>query len=325
MSKILITGITGFIGSHLASRLTSQKHAVVGVTKPSSSRDNSSLKPFLKDIKIHALDISDYYALSRVMKSEDPDIVVHLAAASSISDSFEKPFQNVETNMLGTMNVIHSIMDLPDYKKKRMLYASSAAIYGKQNAQPINEAATPNPQNPYSITKEVSEQYLRLISRVYGFNFIAMRPTNTYGRKLDRSYFVEYIVTSMLTNSDKIYLGAPDVIRDYIYVDDHVNAYIKAIEHPEVNNEAFNVGSGMGVSNKDLVFKIAEVIGFDETRIVLNQYPPNYPFRPYDGDQPKLLIDSSKLRKTLGWNPEIDLDEGIKKSITFWKQKLESS
>ena len=251
----------------------------------------------------------------------NPDVIIHLAAISSIRDSLEKPFSIVETNTIGTMNVIHSTLELPNFKDKRILYASSGAIYGRQKIQPITEDTVPDLRNPYVISKAVTENYLKVMNNVYKLNYIAMRPTNTYGRKLDKSLFVEYLVTNMLTDNT-IYVGAIEDIRDYLYVDDHVDAYVKALERPEVNNEAFNLGTGIGISNKELAFKIADMIGFDRSKILLNQYPPGFPFRPGEVDQPILTLDSTKIQRLLGWKARVKLDDGIRKTIDFWKQKL---
>lgn len=319
--KILITGITGFIGSHLAKKLKENGYQVSGITKVSSSRNNLELEPFLSGIKITTCDVSDYYSTHNIIHDADPDVIVHLAASSSIKDSFEKPFLDVNTNILGTMNIAHSIMELPNFKEKRLLYASAAAIYGNQDELPIKETATPRPLNPYSINKAMSETYLNTLSRIYGLKVVSMRPTNTYGRKLDPSFYIEYLITNML-KGNKIYLGSPDTIRDYMYVDDHVNAYIKAIEHSEVNNEAFNVGLGIGTTNKEVAYKIADLLDFDKSNIVLGQYPPNYPFRPYDADQPAMKLDNSKIKAMLGWSSKTDLYTGLKKTVDFWKNKL---
>ena len=321
MKKVLITGVTGFIGSHLALALSKKGYEVYSIIKHSTSRDMKSLSPFLKDTIILTCDISDYQSVSHTIKNVDPDIVVHLAALSPVRDSFERPFGYVQTNIVGTMNIAHSMLELADFKKKKLIYASTAEVYGIQKVQPTKEDAALNPSSPYAITKAMTDMYLRMMPSIYGLNTTVMRCTNTFGRKLDASFFVEYVITNILKR-EKVYIGAPDSIRDYMYIDDHVNAYIKAIEHPEVSGEAFNAAPGIGLTNKEVAFKIAEMLGYDKKKIVLGKYPPNYPIRPLESDQPFIVLDNTKIKKMLGWKPEIKFEEGLKKTIDYWKYKM---
>lgn len=322
MKKILVTGVTGFIGSHLALELSQKKgYQVFGLVKFSTSRDMKALQPFLKDTILITGNIEDYHSIANILKNINPDIVVHLAALSPVRESFEKPFSYIQSNVVGTLNIAHAMLELPDFKKKKMIYASSAEVYGPQKVQPIKEDAVLNPSSPYSNTKAMTDVYLRMMANVYGLKTIVLRNNNTYGRKHDASFFIEYVITTML-KGDKLYIGAPDSIRDYMYVSDHVNSYIKAIESEDVSGEAFNVDPRNPISNKDVAFKIADIIGYDKENIILGQYPPNYPMRPIESDQPFITLDATKIKNSLGWEPKVSLDDGLKKAIEYWKQKL---
>jgi nucleoside-diphosphate-sugar epimerase len=129
---------------------------------------------------------------------------------------------------------------------------------------------------------------------------------------------VEYLVTSMLRGG-KVYVGAPDSRRDYMYVDDHVRAYVAAIRRPEVAGEAFNAAAGHVVSNRDLALKIADIVGFPRRNLVFGEYPPGYPSRPLVSDQPFIELDASKIRSTLGWRAKVSLDEGIRRTVEYWR------
>lgn len=321
MARILIAGVTGFIGSHLARKLCDIGHEVYGVARISSSRDTTSLQPFLKDVKFSTADVSDYYSISKTIKKVNPDVIVNLAAVSSIPESLDKPFVSLNTDVIGQVNIAYALMELPDYKEKRIIYASAGSVYGEQKVQPVKEDALLNPRNPYALNKATNEIYMKMLSNIYGIKSIVMRPANTYGRKLDTSFFVEYIVTNMIAGN-KIYLGIPDAIRDYLYVDDHVEAYVKAIEHSEINGETFNIGSGVGTSNKDVVLKIADLIGFDKHKIFLGKYPPGYSFRPTAADQPQMILDNTKISAMLGWKLQYGLDAGLKRTVEYWKSKI---
>jgi dTDP-glucose 4,6-dehydratase len=131
---------------------------------------------------------------------------------------------------------------------------------------------------------------------------------------------VEYLVTQML-KGNKVYIGAPDSVRDYMYVDDHVNGYLMAMAKKKANGQVFNVGTGIGVSNKELAITIADKLGFDKKNLVLGSYPPGYPYRPLISDQPAIVMDAAKIREELGWKPTVSLSEGLDKVIAYYKKK----
>jgi len=323
MKKIIVTGVSGFIGSHLSEELSKSEYEVYGIVKHSTSRNMEKLNAFLKNVVILTCDVSDYQSVFHTLKEVDPDIIVHLAALSPVRESFEKPFGYIQTNIIGTLNIAHVMLKLPDFKEKKLIYASTAEVYGIKNAMQIKEDDSLNPSSPYANTKTMTDTYLRMMSYVYGLNTTVLRCANTYGRKFDTSFLVEYLITTMLKGG-KVYIGAPGSVRDYMYVTDHVNAYIKAIEHLEISGEAFNAGTGFGISNKDLAFKIADMIGYDKKNIILGKYPQNYPIRPIEADQPFIILDNTKIKEVLGWTPKVNLEEGLKKSIAYWKERLEA-
>lgn len=320
MKSIFITGVTGFIGSHLAQTL-SKTYDVYGAVKYSTSRNMAALNEFLKDITLVRCDISDYHSVHNILKSINPDVVIHLAALSPVRDSFEMPFTYIQANVHGTLNIAHSMLELPDFKRKKLIYASTAEVYGIQKTRPIKEDAALNPSSPYANTKSMTDTYLRMMTPVYGLNTTVMRCTNSYGRKLDTGFYIEYVITAML-RGEKVYIGAPDSTRDYMYVTDHVSAYVAALEHPEVKGEAFNATPGGEISNRDLAVKIADMIGFNKKNLVLGKYPPNYPLRPIESDQPHIDLDPSKIKKLLGWKPTVTLEDGLTRSVKFWREKL---
>lgn len=321
--RVLITGVTGFVGSHLAKELVNKGHEVFGVTKFSTSRDIKSLNNYLQDVTLLTCDIADNHSVANTLKTADMDAVIHLAALSPVRDSFEKPFSYIQANIIGTLNIAHALMALPDADKRKMIYASTAEVYGIQKVKPIKEDAQLNPSSPYSNTKAMTDMYLRMLSSTYGFNVTVMRCTNTYGRKLDASFYIEYVITMML-KKQKVYIGAPDSERDYMYIADHVNAYIKALENFNVKGEAFNAGTGDGITNKDLAYMLADMVGYDKKNIILGKYPPNYPIRPLISDQPFIVLDSTKIQKRLGWKPTVPLSKGLKITVDYWKEKLKN-
>ncbi|MBI2542859.1 MAG: NAD(P)-dependent oxidoreductase [Candidatus Aenigmarchaeota archaeon] len=319
--KILITGVTGFIGSHLASELVKRNHEIYGLIKHVPSRDMRVFKEFLTDVTLVNGDITSFLSTLNVLKSINPDVIVNLAALSPVRLSFERPFEYIQANLLGTMNIAHSILELPDFRNRQLIIASTAEVYGMQNEQPVKEDAILNPSSPYAVSKAAADMYIRMMVDSYGLNGTVMRATNSYGRKFDNSFMIEYLVTEMI-KGNKIYIGAPDSIRDYMYVDDHVSAYVHAIENPKSRGDVFNASTGNGLTNKEISLKIAEKTGFDQAKIVFGSYPPGYPYRPLISDQPFILLDSTKIKTKLGWSPKVSLDDGLKKVIDYWSETL---
>lgn len=202
----------------------------------------------------------------------------------------------------------------------RLIAASTAEVYGFQEKKPFTEDMRLEPSSPYAVAKSSMDSYLRMLIRVYEQNIVILRNSNTFGRKHDSSFFTEEMITKML-KKEEIYIGAPDSTRDYMYVDDHVNAYLLALKTPEAKGQVFNIAGGMGYTNKEWALKIAKILNFSMEKIHLGEYPPGYPKRPIKSDQPYLVLNSSKAQKILGWKQSISPEEGLKKTIEYWKEK----
>jgi len=320
MSNVMITGITGFIGSRLAEKLLEKGFEVYGIVRHTAARNIESIKPIKDKLNLLLGDISDYKSMVDTFKRANPDVICHLAALTPVRYSFEHPFQYAKYNYEGTMNVVHALMELPDYKNRKLIVASTAEVYGVQETEePFTEDKPLKPSSPYAVSKAAADMYARMASLVYDMNIVVYRPTNTYGRLFEKRFIIEYLVTTML-QGEKVYVGAPSSIRDFIYIDDHVSAYELAIEKDLAVGEAYNVGSSVGISNKMLAQKIASLVGYDPKDIVLGSYPLGYPFRPIASDQPYLVLNSDKIRKR-GWTNKVTLDEGLRKVIKYYRSK----
>jgi UDP-glucose 4-epimerase len=321
MTRVLITGIMGFIGSHLAQRLVDDHHEVYGLERRVANRNMAVIADLLQDITLVSGDVSDYVSVRNAVKTVNPDVIFHLAALSPVRDSFERPFEYQQANYIGTMNVAHALLELQDPQTRRLIAASTAEVYGIQADEPLKETLPLHPSSPYAASKAAGDLYLQMMFNSFNLKGTVMRPTNSYGRKFDTTFMVEYLVTKML-RGEKIYIGSPDSVRDYMYVDDHVNGYVLALKNPQkANGKIFNVGTTLGVSNKDLALLIAKKVGFDPKNIAMGAYPPGYPLRPLVSDQKSIVLDSAKIKKELGWKPTVAIEEGIEKVITYFKNK----
>jgi len=201
-----------------------------------------------------------------------------------------------------------------------LLVASTAEVYGIQLEKPFKENLGLKPTSPYAVSKAAADMYARMAAKVYDIDCTIMRPTNTYGRKFQTGFIIEYLITNMLKEKP-VYIGAPDSIRDYIHVSDHIQAYLAAMKKDHSSGEVYNVGSGYGITNKDLAQKIAKIINY-KGEISLGVYPPKYPIRPITSDQPYLVLDPTKIQKELGWEPKVSLDQGLYDVVKFWRNKI---
>ncbi len=319
--KVLVTGITGFIGSELAHRLLEEKHEVFGFVQYVTGRELRAIADIKDKINIITCDIRDYHSVRNSLKKIEPDVVLHLAALSPVRLSFEHPFEYMQTNLIGTINIAESLMELFGPHKVRLVVASTAEVYGIQDEKPFTEDMSLKPSSPYAVAKAALDMYMRMLFMVYNFNGVVMRTSNTFGRKYDFSFFTEYLISEMLKGND-VYIGAPDSIRDYIYVDDHVNGYLLAMTNPKAKGEIFNIAGGVGITNKEWALKIAREIGFDVKKIHFGKYPPGYPYRPLASDQPYLVLDASKAKKILGWKQTVVPEEGLRRIIDYLKTKV---
>jgi len=320
MTRVLITGIMGFIGSHLARRLVDDGLEVYGLERRVASRNMAVVADLLQDIILVSGDVSDYVSTRNAVRTVNPDVIIHLAALSPVRDSFERPFEYQQANYIGTMNVAHSLLELNDPQTRRLIAASTAEVYGIQANEPLKENLPLHPSSPYAVSKAAGDLYLQMMFNSFDLKGTIMRPTNSYGRKFDTTFLVEYMTTKML-RGERIYVGSPDSVRDYMYVDDHVNGYLLAMRCQKAIGQVYNVGTGIGTTNKELALLIAKKIGFDEKDISLGAYPPGYPYRPLISDQKSIVLDSTKIRKELGWTPTVTLDEGIEKVVAYFQER----
>lgn len=309
--RIFITGITGFVGEHLGRELAKRGYEVYGLARYVSNRHATDLS----GVSVHYGDILDPIALREIFKDTQPDIIVHLAAQTSVYYSFTHPSEVYNVNFIGVTNVATAAMEtIPELKK--FIHASSVETYGNQKVFPIKESFPLKPASPYGVAKVAAEYYLKYLYEGYDFPCITFRSTNTYGRGYNHSFVVEHIIYETLKKKEKILMGDPDPVRDFLHIDDEVEAYIKAIETKrDLFGEIMNTGTGREVSIRQLVGIIQEMIGF-KSEITWNSISK----RPFEID--KLVMDTEKIKELLNWYPKYSLETGLEKTINWWKEYL---
>jgi len=314
--NVLITGCTGFIGSNLAIKLVENGYRAYGLIRHVTRKELEPLRSILDKIHLIEGDLTSYHSISQAISAAQPQFVLHLGALTPVRLSFEDPFPYTSTNFEGTVNIVHAMLEKAP--KARLIYASTAEVYGwQEKREPIKETAVLCPASPYAVSKEAADQYVRMAMKIYDLKATVLRPINSYGRRGEKGFLVEYLISTML-KPETCYIGAPKSVRDYMFVDDHVNAYMSVMKSEKAIGEVFNVSPGNPVPNDELANMLAKMVGFDG-EIVCGSYPPGYPWRPVPRDPDYLVLDSTKIREILGWKPTVTLAEGLRKTVESCK------
>ena len=308
--KVLVTGGNGFIGSHLVRLLGESEHDVYCLERYVTGRYVLGGQRLVKTV---FGDLRDHFAVRKVVREVQPDAVIHLASISAVSYSYDHPIEVLETNFLGTVNLAESCLrEIPHFK--HFLFAGTSEEYGNQENVPIKETAELYPNSPYAVSKVAADKHLQYMRDAYDFPVTILRNFNTHGRRDNTHFVVERTIVQMLKGKT-VRLGDPMPIRDFMYVDDHVNSYLACLENEKAVGEIFNFCTGRGVSIAQLVGSIKKLTG-NESEVIWNTIPE----RPLD--IAVLVGDNSKAKRILGWEPKFTLEEGLKLTIDLWRNNL---
>ncbi len=314
-THVLVTGADGFIGSHLTQSLLARGCRVKALSCYNSFNYWGWLEEFKdeKNLEILTGDIRDPHYCKEITRNID--IVFHLAALIAIPFSYTAPDSYIDTNIKGTLNICQAAKENGCAK---VIHTSTSEVYGTARYVPIDEKHPIQPQSPYSASKIGADALAMSFYNSFELPLTIARPFNTYGPRQSARAVIPTIIAQALTTKDQsIKLGSLSPVRDFNYVQDTVNGFIKIAEADNVNGEIYNLGSGKGVTigeiAKIIINKIDPAIKIisDEQRI-----------RPEKSEVMELLCDSSKAREQLGWAPEFSIEAGLEKSISFIKSHL---
>ncbi|WP_455242073.1 SDR family oxidoreductase [Petrachloros mirabilis] len=305
--KVLVTGGAGFIGSHLVDRLVQEGHEVIIVDNlVTGKRRNIN-----KAARFYKLDIQSW-RLERVFRNERPNIVMHLAAQMDVRKSVEDPMFDAQVNVLGTLNVLQQAVK---HGVRKVVFSSSGgAIYGEQDVFPAPESHPTRPMSPYGLSKLCGEQYLSYFQRASGLQMVSLRYANVYGPRQDpegEAGVVAIFIQKMLHNEQAVINGNGRQTRDFVYVDDVVEANLAMMG--QETQGTYNVGTGLETSVNDLFRILVEHTGTTCKEV-------HGPAKK--GEQARSCIDNSKLRLELAWEPRTGLSEGLKKTVEYFRERL---
>ena len=306
----LVTGGAGFIGSHLVDRLLSLEYKVVVADNLSTGK----LKNLNPGATFHHVDIT-HPSVSEVFQREEPDLVFHLAAQTSVPRSTKDPVMDGDINVLGTLRLLEAARRCGIEK---FIYSSSGGtIYGEPESNPCSDQHPVAPLSPYGLSKYLGEQYLELYRRLHRLNYVSLRYGNVYGPRQDphgESGVVAIFTQAMLEGKQPQIFGDGHQEKDYISVEDAVEANILAIDRG--GGTAYNIGTGRGTS----VNRIFELL----KSIISYKWDPEHgPSRP--GDVYQIILDSTRAAQELGWTPQVNLEDGLRKTVESFKKAVRNA
>jgi len=304
--KILVTGGAGFIGSHLVDTLIKEKHQVLVIDDLSyGKKENVNQKADFEKI-----DIRDK-KLKNIFEKFKPEIVFHLAAQKNVRLSVEDPGFDADVNIIGTLNLLENCRK---YKTKFIFSSTGGAIYGDTDQVPTPEGHEEKPVCPYGIAKLSIEKYLYYYEKQYKLPWVSLRYANVYGPRQDpkgEAGVVAIFATMMLNNQQPVINGDGQQTRDYVYVDDVVKANLFSI--PKEVKGIYNVGTSQETSVNQLFNKMVEIGEFDFEE----KHGPALP-----GEQQKSNLSYQKIKNDLNWQPKVDLEEGLKRTLDWFRENV---
>ncbi len=305
--RFLVTGGAGFIGSNIVKELV-EKGYQVRVLDNFATGQRSNIEPYIKNIELIEGDIRDFWTVVKATKGID--YILHQAALPSVPRSIDNPLTTTEVNVNGTLNILEAARF---NEVRRIVYASSSSVYGDSPEMPKNEDMKPMPKSPYAITKLAGEEYCMSFYNLYGLETVALRYFNVFGPR--QNPFSQYSAVipkfiSMLKNGQNPTIwGDGSTSRDFTYIDNVVNANILACEKKAAVGNVINIACNKAFTLNELVEKLNGIMG---TKI-----SPTHGTEKI-GDVKHSLADIEKANSILGYKPQIDFGEGLKKTVEWF-------
>lgn len=303
-ARLLVTGAGGFLGSHLAERLAAEGEPVRVFVRYNSRNDWGLLEILPESTKacleVVTGDIKDPHAVERAVRGTD--VVIHLAALVSIPYSYRSPLDFIQTNITGTSHLLQAAVN---QGVKKFIHTSTSEVYGTARRTPIDEDHPLRGQSPYSASKIGADMLAESYRRSFGLPVVVIRPFNTYGPRQSARAIIPSIIAQALAG-DRIRVGSLAPRRDFNFVTDTVDAFVRAIRAPDIVGETINVGSGSEVSVEEVVAMVGTILA----KSLRVEVEPGR-IRPGESEVERLVADARRARALLGWEPKVPFAEGL--------------
>jgi NAD dependent epimerase/dehydratase len=314
---VLVTGAGGFIGSHLAEALVREGASVRAFVRYTSRGDHGWLEAaepeLVRELEIFRGDLVNPEAVAAAVRNRD--VVLHLGALIPIPYSYVHPREFAAANVTGTLNVVEAARRTG---VERIVQTSSSEVYGTAQKIPIDEEHPLRPQSPYAATKVGADQLALSYQRSFGTPVVVVRPFNTFGPRQSARAVIPTIVTQALSR-DVVELGATGTTRDFLYVADTVSGIMACGAIPRIEGEVINLGTGVEVPISEVVERVIRLLGRD-VPVALDEER----LRPPDSEVERLVADITKAGTLLGWASNVDLDEGLRRTIEWLTGSLDA-
>ncbi|MCA2002813.1 MAG: SDR family NAD(P)-dependent oxidoreductase [Chloroflexi bacterium] len=314
--KVLVTGAGGFIASHLVERLIAEGARVRAFVRYNSRNDPGMLRlldpEILQRVEIAAGDLRDPEAVRRAVR--DMDTVFHLGALIAIPYSYVNPREVIDVNVMGTLNVLTAARE---FGVRRVVHTSTSEVYGTAQYVPIDEKHPLQGQSPYSASKIGADRIAESFYRSFETPVVTLRPFNTFGPRQSMRAVIPTIIVQALTR-DEVKLGSLEPSRDFTFVHDTANGFIKVAEAEGVLGEEINLGNDNTIRIGDLAEKIFRLVG-KTPKIVSDPQR----IRPGKSEVMKLWASNEKAQRMIGWQPRVSLDDGLRATIEWISAHLD--
>ena len=305
--KVLVTGPTGFIGSHLVRRLVNENCKVNVISRNEIRlKHHPIINGVLDKLKIFHSDMQDFSSLKESVTTIEPEIIFHMGALVVPYMDFETAKTCVQTNIQGTLNLLNASKDI-NYSS--FIHMGSYEVYGHGKI-PFSEEQPPEPISPYSISKVSSELFCRYVQKVYGSPITLLRLSNVYGPNQNPERLIPYVINGCLKKKELV-LTKGDQTRDFLYIEDAIEGIIRSSVCKKATSETINIASGTEVKIKNVVEKILNITG--------NPVIPNYTLENRAYEPERWYCNITKAKKILDWEPLYDLDKGLEKTVRWYK------
>jgi NAD dependent epimerase/dehydratase len=316
--RCLVTGAGGFIGSHLVEALLRSGLETRALIRYNSSNSPGHLAQLPKAgleerLEVRFGDVTDPFLVQELVT--DCEVVFHLAALIGIPYSYTAPASYVNTNIIGTLNVLRACREA---RVRRLIVTSTSEVYGTARYTPIDEAHPLHGQSPYSASKIAADKLAESFFCSFDLPVVILRPFNTYGPRQSARAVIPAILTQALSGVEEVRLGSLSPKRDLTFVEDTARAFVLAAEKPGIEGETIHFGQGTAYSVLEIAERCLKSVGSNARIISVDQRR-----RPERSEVGLLLCDASKAKKVLGWSPQFSLDAGLLATASYIRSHMD--
>ena len=299
--QILVAGASGFVGTILSAELEKRGHKVFRADKANAE---------------YLFDLKDRSSMENLLKSTSPDAVIFLAGISNVATAWEYPAETFAINTTGALTFFESCLAINS--KAKFIFAGSAGEYGRActGGKPFHENDCCNPDNPYAVSKSSAAQTMKMLAAKHGTQFIHLRLANHYGPGQQKGFAAADFASQIAEkkqNSDnsEIKVGNLETQKDFLYIDDVIEAYIKIIETPHLQHNTYNIGTGNPVPVRRILEILLDCSGIT-SKITVD------PKKLRNADTGVMSLDITRIKNELNWSPRTSLEDGLKKTLQYW-------